>query len=221
MPTWSTELPKLGKHMGFDLRRTPATGALQAIITCENILVCDTHFYHGRTTPCEKPDCTACNESIPYRTHVYVSAFDAKAREHFIFECTANAAKALVEYHDAATTLRGCVFHASRPKGLKNSKVCIQTNTVNLAKVQLPEPPNLILALSVIWRLPLAALPIEHQRHHSPEVKTRSKPLRTMRTQPDNAADDEHLERLKQDVLEQLNASIAGNGQHKREASPA
>jgi len=202
MPTWSTELPTEDKHMGFDLRRTPATGALQAIITCENLLVCDTHYFHGRTTPCERPNCPACNDAIPYRTHVYVSAFDVRAREHFVFECTAHAAKPLAEYYAAAGTLRGCVFHASRPKGLKNSKVAIQTNSANLAKIQLPEPPNLILALSVIWRLPLPALVVEERRHHAPEVRTAKNPLNRMRKQPDNMPEPPTMAEI-----------ISGNGQ--------
>lgn len=186
MPNWSNELPKQEKHMGFDLRRTPPTSAMLAIITCEDLLVCDTHFFHGRTMPCERPDCPACNESIPYRTHAYVSAFNAKSREHFIFECTSNAAKAFAEYKQSATTLRGCLFNASRPKGAKNSKVVISTTTANLSRVQLPEPPDLILALSVIWRLPLAGLVVEHDKFHSPEVRTKKSPINRMRTQPDN-----------------------------------
>lgn len=207
MPTWSTELPPLGKHMGFDLRRTPATGACQAIITCDNLLVCDTHFYHGRTTPCERPNCPACNETIPYRTHVYVSAFDARSREHFIFECTANAAKPLAEYYQAAGTLRGCIFHASRPKGLKNSKVFIQTNSANLAKNPIPEPPDLVRAISVIWRLPTTGLAVTQEPFAPPQLTTVPQPLNRMREQPDNQPDPQHISHI-----------LAPNGHSKRAA---
>lgn len=186
MPHWSNELPQQEKHMGFDLRRTPATSSLRAIITCDDILVCDTHFFHGRTSPCERPDCPACNDAIPYRTHVYVSAFNPKTMEHFIFECTSNAAKPFAEYKQTATTLRGCLFDASRPKGAKNSKVVISTATANLSRNPLPEPPNIMLALSVIWRLPLTGLAIEHDKHHSPKVQTKNDPINRMRSQPDN-----------------------------------
>lgn len=189
MPTWSSELPSEAKHMGFKIKRTPANSPIQGIITCDDLLVCDTHYWGGRTVPCERPDCPACNESIPYRTHVYVSAFAPKAGEHFIFECTAHAAKPLAEYRAATDTLRGCIFNAIRPKGHKNAQVVIETNTANLGRLHLPSAPNLILALSVIWRLPLTGLAIEHQRHHSPEVKTRKAPLDQMRQQPDNQED--------------------------------
>jgi len=200
MPTWSDQLPSEKKHMGYDLIRTPTSASLQAIITCEKLLVCDTHFWGGRTMPCERsqtlPDgthtagnCPACNEAMPFRTHAYVSAYDCKTREHFIFECTAHAAKPLEEYYRGNKTLRGCVFHATRPKGLKNARVVIETNTANLAKFNLPTPPSIILALTAIWRLPLTGLAIEDQRHHSPEVRTRKAPLNRMRNQPDNQPD--------------------------------
>ena len=200
MPTWSNELPKIEKHMGYDLRRTPAVAALQAIITCEDITVCDTHYWGGRTVPCERsqkmPDgstaagnCPACNESMPYRTHVYVSAFDVKTREHFIFECTSHAAKPLADYRSSAGTLRGCIFHASRPKGAKNSKVVIETNTANLSRNQIPDPPDMILALSTIWRLPITALREDKERFRPKRIRTEKAGLDRMRNQPDNQPD--------------------------------
>ena len=186
MPTWQNQLPSVQKHMGFDILRTPESSTIQAIVTCDDILVCDTHFWHGRTTPCERPDCPTCNESIPFRTHVYVSAFDAKARNHFIFECTAHAGKAFADYRAANGTLRGCAFFANRPKGKKNSKVCISTSPVNLQKILLPSPPDLIKALSVIWRLPNSGVYVEEKNHRPPTVKTHTGPINRMREQPNN-----------------------------------
>jgi hypothetical protein len=193
MPTWSNELPVEGKHMGFDLRRTPTAGAIQGIITCEDILVVPTHYYHGRTTPCERPDCPACRESMPYRTHVYVSAFNEKKREHFLFECTAAAAKPLAEFKAANGSLRGCIIHASRPKCKPNAKVWIQTGAVDRAKVFLPEPPDVQRALCVIWRIPLPAIEIQHLPDGTPTTRVRSKRLTSMREQPDNMGEPQSI----------------------------
>ena len=214
MPTWRSELPPEGKNTGFDLRRTPASGAILAIVTCENLIVCDTHYWHGRTLPCERvvndegrtiddSGCQACREKAAWRTHVYVSAFDAKKREHFIFECTAMAAKPMAEYRQATGTLRGCIIHATRPKGLKNAKVAIETNTANQAKCPLPNPPDITAALAVIWRLPRTAISEEPQRDKTTQLKTRPDRLKKMREQPDNASDPKTL----REILE-------GNGQH-------
>ena len=200
VPTFRNSLPTVGKHQGFDLRRTPATASLIAVISCEEMLVCDTHFWHGRTLPCERQvneegktiddsGCAACLDKQSYRTHVYVSAFDPKSREHFIFECTANAAKPIEEYFQVTKTLRGCVICASRPKQGKNSKVCIQTNTMNPLKVQLPQAPDVVRALSVIWRLPQTALPVEEQAFRQPRIKPQREPLNRMRNQADNQSE--------------------------------
>lgn len=224
MPTWSNRLPPEGNHMGFQLRRTPTAATLGGIITCDIFLVCDTHFWHGRTVPCEREvndegktlddsNCPACREKQGYRTHVYVSAFDPKRREHFLFECSTNAAKAFAEYHEAASTLRGCAFHASRAKQTPNGKVSIVCCTANMANVQLPQPPDLAKALCVIWRIPLTGLSHQlvderlvpdlavtkskHSRSHvNPE------PLRNMRSQPDNEPDPPTMAEI-----------LAGNGE--------
>ena len=211
MPTWRKELPPEGKNHGYDLRRTPTNGSLIAIITCEELLVCDTHYWHGRTMPCEREcnnegrtiddtHCPACVEKAAWRTHVYVSAFDAKKREHFIFECTTHAAKTLQEYRDAAGTLRGCILNACRPKGTPNGKVSILTHAADLSKCSPPAAPNIPDALAVIWRLPRTALAEQVEkidgmkrngqgRPSAAHVRTRGAALKEMREQPDNACD--------------------------------
>jgi hypothetical protein len=198
MPTWRNELPPEGKNHGYDLKRTPTYGSLIAIITCDELLVCDTHYWHGRTTPCEREcnaegrtiddtHCPPCVEKAAWRTHVYVSAFDAKKREHFIFECTTHAAKALQEYHAAANTLRGCILNACRPKGTPNGKVSILTHAADLSKCPLPAAPDIPNALAVIWRLPRTAIEEQPMKYSPTELRTNAKRLRSMRTQPDNA----------------------------------
>jgi len=200
MPNWSNQLPEQGHHMGFDLRRTPASATLHAIATCDDILVCDTHYFHGRTLPCERQvdqngktvddtTCGPCTEKQGYRTHVYISAYDAKRLEHFIFECTAQAAKPLKEYVEANGTLRGCIIYASRPKAKANSKVAIQTAPCNQAKITLPQPPDLRRALTIIWRIPQTATVVEPRRRGAPRLRTNPAPLSQMRQQANNETD--------------------------------
>jgi hypothetical protein len=200
MPTFSTALPPVSKHHGYDLRRTPSSSSLQAICTANQLLVCDTHYWRGRTLPCERitndqghtiddSACPACLAKQPFRSHVYVSAFDGKTHEHFIFECTCFAAKPLAEYIQGAGTLRGCVFHASRPKGTPNGKVVIVTNTANLSRITLPNAPDVATALSVIWRLPRTAVNVDEPKHAPSRVKLDRPSLAKMRNQPDNVED--------------------------------
>lgn len=202
MPVFRNTIPQSTGDHGYDLKRTPINGALQGIITCEDVLVCDTHYFRGRTTPCERivndegktiddAACQPCREKIGFRTHVYVSVFDVKKRDHFIFECTAIAAKSLSEYKQSNSTLRGCILYASRPKGTPNSKVFIETNTANLQKQPLPHAPDLQKALCVIWRIPLDTLePVDHHKKNG-KVKASTNRLDVMRRQDDNAGTDQ------------------------------
>ena len=197
MPTWSNTLPSDKSHMGFTLRRTPASGPIRAIITCESLTVCETHYWGGRTVPCERyqqnpdgtltaGDCPACNNSVPYRAHVYVSAFDPHTHEHFIFECTAHAAISFVDYEAANGKLRGCIFQAFRPKGTKNSKVVISTNIANLERITLPSSPNVILALCTIWRVPMTEKREWENNRSTQAARPNKIKNRAMHNQPDN-----------------------------------
>jgi hypothetical protein len=228
MPTWRNQLPPEGKNAGYDLRRTPATGAIQAIITCEDLVVCDTHYWHGRTLPCERITndegktiddipCPACREKAAWRTHVYVSCFDSKKREHFLFECTTMAAKPLAEYRQSTGTLRGCVLHASRPKGIRNAKVVIETNVANLARSPIPNAPDIQKCLAIIWRVPLTGL--SHQLTHEGEttIKAHADRLTEMREQPDNAVDMSHVGPIHPEIDKILCGEHAGNGKHHRQ----
>jgi hypothetical protein len=227
VPNFRTVLPAPSAHQGYDIRRTPATATLAAIVTSENFLCCDTHYYAGRTTPCERITnergqttddsmCPACTRKQPWRTHVYVSCFNPKTHEHFLFECTANAAKTFAEHVQIYKTLRGFAFAASRPKGGVNAKVVIQAIPVNLANITLPKPPDIPRALAVIWRLPSTAIDTQpetidglhdHEGYAfaADHVRTDPQPLAEMRNQLDDACEDGDIEQRRRDFLAQMN----------------
>jgi len=241
MPSFSNRLPDKAKHMGFDIVRTPTSGNLVACITSEDLLVVDTHYWNGRTIPCERKTldaageatagtCEACNAATPFRTHVYVAAFRDKTHDHFIFECTAHAAKAFAEYREKAGTLRGCAFTASRPKQTKNGKVVVETRTANLCHMTLPQPPNLARALCTIWRVPTPDHASMAQGYSSatseadtllrgPGVLLQADQLRQQREQLDNAGGTLDTESARRRFLADLVAAGGGNGESKTGAT--
>ena len=196
MPTWSTSTPTTSKHMGFDLVRTPIDAPITAVVTSPDFIGCDTHFWGGRTVPCERPDCPACNSGMPFRWHAYLACIFTKSHEHVIFECTQLAAKAFEAYKLAHGTLRGCLFNASRPKKASNSKVCIATRPANLELIVLPEPPDLVKLLSVIWQLPTAGVVIEHDIAGAPKMTRRHTNTRAMREPLDLTPRERHISEL-------------------------
>jgi hypothetical protein len=231
MPSFSTTLPPKGKNHGFPLKRTPQTSTLSGIVTAHNLLVCDTHFWHGRTMPCERltgPDgrtlddsnCAACNNKQPFRSHTYISVFNNKTHEHFIFECTSVAAEPLADYLAETGKLRGCTITANRPKGGPNSRVVILCNTTDIRHVVLPNPPNVAAALAVIWRLPPQAIQTlvagEPDDQHPERYATAlahlnlvGNELHDIRDQPDNAGEPPDANNRREHILQQFLAAAA------------
>ncbi len=154
MPTYTNRIPDSPRGPALPIRRTPAYSALVAIVTAEDLVGCYTHYYHGRTVPCELPNCPAHDEGIPYRWHAYMSAYDVKSALHFIFEVTAAGAEPFIEYRDHHGSLRGCLFQARRLHNRPNGRLLIQTKPANLKEVRVPKAPDLTKCLAILWNLP-------------------------------------------------------------------
>lgn len=153
MPQFSNCPPKDPRGHALPLVRTPAGRALTAIATSDDLVGCPTHFWGGRTVPCEIDDCKPCNEGHPWRWHAWLSAYDPRDHRAFVFEVTARVAEIFVAYRDAHGTLRGCKFRAQRRTMAANSRVFLECQPCDLQGQHLPDPPNLIKCLSVIWNI--------------------------------------------------------------------
>lgn len=155
MPSFTTTPPPDARGNPLELKRTPAKGTLKAIVTSSDLIGCHTHFFHGRTMPCDVDDCKACQSGMPFRWHAWLSAFTSRVNQHILFEMTAQAAEHFVQYRKVHGTLRGCLFEALRPSGRPNGRVMIHTRPADLSGINLPKEPNLISALSIIWNIAL------------------------------------------------------------------
>ncbi len=186
MPNFTNTLPSCSETRGYDLKRTPPDKPLKGIITCTDIIGCNTHWWGGRTVPCEDSGCEACKNNTPSRWHVYLSILEAGTRDHFIFECTSKAAKPLEEWRDTNGSLRGVMLYAHRPKRRRNSRVEIILKPHDISGIIIPEPPNLPQAMAVIWQIPGASVMINGAINHTPRIATVPEVLSKQRT---NAAD--------------------------------
>lgn len=170
MPTFTSDPPKEPRGPALPIKRTPAFKPLQAIVTCEDLVGCYTHFYQGHTVPCESPNCDACADGIPFRWHAYLSAVDYQNGLHFLFECTAQAAEHFVAYRDSNHGLRGCLFQATRLNRRPNGRVLITTKPTNLTERMLPKAPDLKACLAILWSMPSGSL---SDNSHNPNKKQR------------------------------------------------
>lgn len=158
MPTYQNSPPRDDTGFALTIRRTPPGPPTIGIITCADLIGTNTHFYGGRTIPCETPTCKACSEGHPYRWHSYISALDPKTHQQYILELTAGTTLPLVNYRNAHGSLRGCCFRATRANWAKNSRVTLQLKPADLTDLILPPPPQLDRCLAILWSLPLPAL---------------------------------------------------------------
>jgi len=206
MPTFSNCPPSDERAYALPLARTPANGKLRGIITTNDLVGCATHWFGGRTVPCEDTECKACLEGVPWRWHSYVAAILSNTRLHVLLEFTAQATESLINYRTAHGTLRGCLIDCHRHRNRHNGRVIVATDTADLEIVKLPPEPNVIKALSIIWNLPAPQMDAtelcrEHPRitFTKPNGKTNTKKEKSNgkqrlaeKNRPDEAAASKH-----------------------------
>ena len=154
MPTWTQSPPTDPRGHGLPLIRTPASGCLRAIITSDNLVGTDTHFWGGHTVPCERPNCAACHEGIAFVWHGYLAAFNPSDSLHFIFEMTCQAAHIFNDFRQKHGSLRTAMFEAYRWNRRKNGRVIIKVEHSATPSKALPNAPQIEKVMSIIWRLP-------------------------------------------------------------------
>jgi hypothetical protein len=184
MPTYSNTPPPNDRGHALTIRRVAPGKPLICAITSEDLIGTKTHFFGGRTVPCETPDCKACTEGQPWRWHAYIGCFDPAPNEQFLLELTAQASTKLLEYRSTYGTLRGCKLRASRANWAKNSRLVIVVCPADLTKFTLPPPPNLERCLAILWNLPLPAIRATGQGGLADAIETLSDVADTSRCLP-------------------------------------
>jgi len=153
MSLFTNEPPADPRGKTLTLCRTPANKPLTAICTSDQIVGCPTHYWHGRTVPCFQPSCTPCNEGMPWRWHGWVGCYLTRAHQHVLFEMTAQATEAFKSYRQSNGTLRGALFEATRPSKQANGRLLIRLRSADLSGISLPDEPNVIAILSILWNI--------------------------------------------------------------------
>jgi len=171
MPTFSSLPPPRAADFALTLVRVPAGPGRKGILTSSNLVGTYTHWWGGRTQPCEDANCSACKEGMPRRWHAYVSAWTASPSFHYLLELTRSSIEPLIEYRDNHGTLRGCYYEAHRATAARNSRLRLSCRPADTNGLLLPREPNLIKVLAIIWSLPTSAIVIADASANPPEVE--------------------------------------------------
>jgi len=180
---FQNEAPKDPRGNSLPLIRTPANRPLVGIVTCDEMLGTRTHYYRGRTIPCDDQNCPACDDGMSWRWHAYLSVAHVLNRRQALIEFTAAGVEPFKLYREAYGTLRGCHFTARRAQIAANSRVIVQCKQADLEKITLPDAPNILEALAIIWNIELPAIVVDGIAKDVPHVNvTEDRALKTDQT---------------------------------------
>lgn len=138
----------------FALRiiRTPHTREITLLSTCTIHVGAYTHWFNGRTTPCEAPDpCPACQEGRSARWHGYISALLLPHAEHVLWEFTAPLLEQIDAYIKQHGDLRRAKLLARRIKPYPTSRQTIWLRPGDAGDPPLPPQPDIAKILLHIW----------------------------------------------------------------------
>jgi hypothetical protein len=154
MPNWTNSPPPARNPHALSLLRVTPEKQIQGIVTAEDMLGCHTHYWKGRTTPCEGETCEPCKTGHPSRWHAYLPIWSPKTHHHVILELTAAAAETVTAYKHTYQTLRGCLITARRKNRNPNSQLVVECKPADINGILLPTPPDVVACMSTIWSLP-------------------------------------------------------------------
>lgn len=176
MPVFTNQVPDDPRGYALPLLRCPTGRPFVSIIISDDLLGCATHFWGGRTVPHEELDCEPCNNGNPWRWHSYMACYSPKLDDSCILESTRRVSKMLTKYRQTHGTLRGCHFRGQRRTSARNSRVNIELKPADLRSIRLPEPPNMLACMAIIWNLKLDDLQVDCVIEDVPAISTRTTP---------------------------------------------
>jgi len=153
MLTFDETPPPDPRGNSLNLMRCPTMRPVQGIILSDGLIGTNTHYYKGRTIPCDSEGCPACGEGWPWRWHCWVPLFSPTTQVTVLFEMTARCAEILAAHKQTYTTLRGTLLKAQRLNSSPNSKVMLHLQPADLRDIKLPPCPDILGALSIIWNI--------------------------------------------------------------------
>jgi hypothetical protein len=159
MPIWTDQPPQDTEDQAFALLRIPPTPGYKVLITSPGILGTNTHYWKGRTTPCEPDNCEACAEGAGYRWHGYFAGLRQSDRLHGLYEVPAAAAAALHDFAQKVGTLRGCLAVFRRLGNRPNGRLLVTTQPYDLKAIELPPPPDVAKIMAHIWQTAIKNTP--------------------------------------------------------------
>lgn len=173
---WNRRPPDNEPRGGWSLRRCPTKGFLAVVIVSHDLMGRYTHYFAGRTRPCQGNDCEACNKNMRPRWHGYLCAIDLQTNEKIIVEVTSSIASQLGEWFDSHRTLKGSRMKLERRSPKPNGKITCKLAEPAPGTGELPTAPDIRPIMNKIWEV--------YEARVQPAHKLVPVPLRATGTDP-------------------------------------
>lgn len=153
MPQWTNHAPDDADRHTATLMRVKPGRPIRGICASPHLLGCWTHWFGGRTIPCNPPDCPACAQSASRRWHAYIHLYSPTTHHSAILELTSLAARELEAYVEQHHTLRGALLDVQRSNHRPNSTIILTATPADLQRFNLPPPLDIPAALERMWEV--------------------------------------------------------------------
>lgn len=133
------------------LYRVPEKGLKSAVIISKKVIGCYTHYWGGRTQPCLKHDCPACEKEVSRRWYGWLTIWNPSSGEIVIMEITKRACKEVTKFFELHKTMRGATVSGARKGGKANGELKLTIKPAKNDRVDLPTDINRMETLELIW----------------------------------------------------------------------
>lgn len=138
-------------HFNWTIRRASHEKPTNLIVVSRELFGIRTHFWSGRTAPCLRQNCDACNAGRLSRWTGYLACIEPSTWSQVLFEYTPPAAEQLLKMIQEQGYLRGSKITAGRSKKTVNGRVTVTPRGLYEDRDKLPEAPELLPILFHIW----------------------------------------------------------------------
>jgi len=159
MAEWTDRPSRDPESQPYRIHRTPANKELRVIAVSEKLIGTNLHYWKGRSTPCTRENCTACQHGQVPRWKGYFQALNESSNVVQIIEVTDRVFEAFEAQTRKHGSLRGLKIRLSRVNHKPNGAIHVEFDGVGRSDGQLPPAAPLIEILERMWESRQGALP--------------------------------------------------------------
>jgi hypothetical protein len=148
---WNHDPEPESKSPKLKLLRCPQGSLPPFVILSPSQFGGDSHYYGGRTIPCEGRECPYCAVHSKRIWKGYLAVWDAKHRTTGIIEFTKPCLETIRTYKAAHGTLRTHSIELHRAGKKINGSLSVILAPTAWADADIPPPPDVIAILTRMW----------------------------------------------------------------------